>query len=54
VDEEVKHALRRQVGQVASGAMGGELADPAVVSQARTLRESFELDEPGEGLIPRG
>jgi hypothetical protein len=54
MDEEVQHALRREIGQVASGIVGGELADPAVVSQAGTLRESFELDEPGEGLIPRG
>jgi len=54
VDEEVQHALRREIGQVASGIVGGELADPAVVAQAGSFRESFKLDEPGEVLIPRG
>ena len=34
VDEEVEHALRRQVGQVLVRVMSGELADPAVVGQA--------------------
>jgi hypothetical protein len=54
VDEEVQHAIRREIRQVAGGVVGGELADPAVVAQAGTLGESFELDEPGEVLIPEG
>jgi len=53
VDEEIQHALRRQIRQVAVGVVPGELADPAVIGHPRALREALELDEPGEVLIPR-
>lgn len=52
VDEEVEHAHRGERGEVLTGEVAGELADPAVVSQAAALGEAFELDEAGEVLIP--
>jgi hypothetical protein len=54
VDEEVEHGLGLEFRQMASRIVGGELADPAVVGHAGALGESFELDKPGEVLIPRG
>jgi hypothetical protein len=53
VDEEVEHGLGLEFRQMASRIVGGELADPAVVAQAGALGESFELDKPGEVLVPR-
>jgi hypothetical protein len=54
MDEEIKHALRREVGEVRIWIMLRELADPAVVGAPRALGEAFELDEAGKILIPNG
>lgn len=52
VYEEVENLLRAERGEVGLGEMIGELANPAVVGAACTLREAFKLDEAGEVLIP--
>jgi hypothetical protein len=53
-DEEVQYPLRGQAREIGVRIVCGELLDPTVVSLARALRETFELDETGEVLIPMG
>ena len=52
VNEEIEHALGREFRQVILRVMVGELVDPTVVGFTSALGESFELDIPGEVLIP--
>ena len=54
MDEEIEHALRWEVGQILVRVMARELENPSEVGLARALCETFELDEAGEVLIPRG
>ena len=54
VDQEVEDALGAEGREIGVRIVSGELLDPAVVSSARALCETFELDETGEALIPLG
>jgi len=53
VNEEIKHARRGQCGEILIREMTAELTNPTVITQAAPFRETFELDEAGEILIPR-
>lgn len=52
VNEEIEHPLWRKRGEIFMGKMAAELKNPAIVCLAAVFGKSFELDKPGEVLIP--
>jgi len=52
MDEEIEHARRGQRGEVLIGEVAVQLEDPATVTLATALGETFELDEAEVVLIP--